>query len=136
MPKLKTYNLFISHAWKYDTEYYRIEKLLKDAPNFSWKNYSVPQHDPLGTTTKKDLEEALRRHIRPTHVVVILSGMYVAHREWIQKEIDIASEMGKPIIGIKPWGRERMPQAVQNVAKEIVGWNTSSVVSAIRKHAL
>ena len=126
----------ISHAWKYDAEYYRIEKLLKDAPNFSWKNYSVPQHDPLGTTTKKDLEEALRRHIRPTHVVVILSGMYVAYRDWIQKEIDIASEMGKPIIGIKPWGRERMPQAVQNAAKEIVGWNTSSVVSAIRKHAL
>jgi len=136
MPKLKTYNVFISHAWKYDAEYYRIEKLLKDAPNFSWKNYSVPQHDPLGTTTKKDLEEALRRHIRPTHVVVILSGMYVAYRDWIQKEIDIASEMGKPIIGIKPWGRERMPQAVQNAAKEIVGWNTSSVVSAIRKHAL
>jgi len=136
MPKLKIYNVFISHAWKYDAEYYRIEKLLKDAPNFSWKNYSVPQHDPLGTTTKKDLEEALRRHIRPTHVVVILSGMYVAYRDWIQKEIDIASEMGKPIIGIKPWGRERMPQAVQNAAKEIVGWNTSSVVSAIRKHAL
>ena len=136
MPKLKIYNVFISHAWKYDAEYYRIEKLLKDAPNFSWKNYSVPQHDPLGTTTKKDLEETLRRHIRPTHVVVILSGMYVAYRDWIQKEIDIASEMGKPIIGIKPWGRERMPQAVQNAAKEIVGWNTSSVVSAIRKHAL
>jgi len=136
MPKLKTYRVFISHAWKYDTEYYKLDKMLKDAPNFSCHNYSVPQHDPLGTTTKKELEQALRRQISPTHIVVILSGMYVAHSEWIQKEIDIATGMGKPIIGIKPWGQERIPQAVRNVAKEITGWNTSSVVNAIRKHAL
>ena len=136
MPELKTYRIFISHAWKYDTEYYKLEKMLKDAPNFRWQNYSVPQHDPLDTTTKKELGQALHRQISPTHIVVILSGMYVAHREWIQKEIDIASEMGKPIIGIKPRGQERIPQAVQDVAKEMVGWYTSSIVSAIRKHAI
>lgn len=136
MPELKTYRVFISHAWKYDTEYYKLEKMLKDAPNFRWQNYSVPQHDSLDTTTKKELKQALHRQISPTHIVVILSGMYVAHREWIQNEIEIASEMGKPIIGIKPRGQERIPQAVQDVAKEMVGWYTASIVSAIRKYAI
>jgi len=62
--------------------------------------------------------------------------MYVSYRYWIQKEIDIALEMGKPILGIMPWGSLRIPQAVQDAADEIVGWSTSSIVTAIRENAL
>jgi len=96
------YNIFISHAWDYNDEYYRLEELLNDADGFEWKNYSVPEHDEIDSTSDEELEEALRNQIRPTNVVLITSGMYVAYREWIQKEIDIALEMNKPIIGIMP----------------------------------
>lgn len=34
MPNLKTYNLFFDHAWRYSTDYYQLEQLLKDAPHF------------------------------------------------------------------------------------------------------
>jgi hypothetical protein len=136
MPEPRTYRVFISHAWTYNDDYYRLESMLDDAPYFNWRNYSVPEHDALDTATNAELEEALRRQISPTNIIIILSGMYVAHRKWIQKEIDIAVEMEKPIIGIRPWGQERIPQAVQDVAEEIVGWNTSSIVSAIRRRAL
>lgn len=136
MPGLKTYRVFVSHAWTYSNEYYRLTKMLDEAPDFSWQNYSVPEHDPLHQRTKKDLEQALYNQIRPTHIVIVLAGMYVPYREWIQKEIDIALEMNKPIIGVKPWGSERIPQDVQDVAKEIVGWNTSSIISAIKRWAL
>lgn len=136
MPELKTYGVFVSHAWEHHEDYDRVVKILNDAALFFWKNYSVPEHDPLGARTDAKLEEALRRQIRPTHVVIILSGMYAAYSKWIKKEIDIALEMGKPVIGVKPWGHERVPTAVQDVVKEIVGWNTASIVSAIRKHAL
>ena len=34
MPPLKTYDLFISHAWKYDDDYYRLVKLLENAIYF------------------------------------------------------------------------------------------------------
>jgi len=81
---------------------------------------------------KKELDE----QIRPVNCVIVISGMYVAYRYWIQTEIDIATSYGKPIIGIKPWGQERIPQAVQDVAVEMVGWNTDSIVSAVRRHAL
>jgi hypothetical protein len=49
--------------------------------------------------------------------------MYCAHREWIQTEIDIARELGKPIIGIELWGHERTPLEVQNAARKMVGWS-------------
>jgi hypothetical protein len=47
MPELRQYHLFISHAWKYSEDYYRLERLLKEAPDFSFSNCSVPRHDPL-----------------------------------------------------------------------------------------
>ncbi|MCL6611029.1 MAG: TIR domain-containing protein [Peptococcaceae bacterium] len=140
MPDLKTYDLFISHAWRYDDDYYRLEKFLKDAPLFKWRNYSVPKHDPAldpnKPTDRNKLLEALRQQIRPVNCVIILSGMYVAYSDWIQSEINIAQEYKKPIIGVRPWGQERIPTAVSSVAKTVVGWNTSSIISAIRTYSL
>ncbi len=43
----KTYNIFISHAWRYSEDYYRLVEMLNNAPYFKWRNYSVPQHDPV-----------------------------------------------------------------------------------------
>ncbi|ABN53658.1 MAG TPA: nuclease [Hungateiclostridium thermocellum] len=140
MPNLKIYDLFISHAWKYNDDYYRLVDLLNKAPNFKWRNYSVPQHDPVidpdDPVDQKTLIEELKGQIRPVNCVLILSGMYAAYSFWIQKEIDISVDYGKPIIGIKPWGQERIPKAVSDVAIEIVGWNTDAIVEAIRKHSL
>lgn len=47
MPTLKTYDLFISHAWNYNKDYYALEKLLFSATLFKYRNYSVPEHDPV-----------------------------------------------------------------------------------------
>jgi len=134
--KLKTYRVFISHAWTHNEDYYRLTKMLDEAPNFSWQNYSVPEHDPLHRKTKEELIQALNNQIGPTNVVIVLAGMYVLYREWILREIDIAVKMNKPIIGVKPWGSERIPQDVQDVAKEIVGWNTLSITNAIKRWSL
>ncbi len=123
MPSLKTYDLFISHAWQYDDDYYRIVKFLKEASMFQWRNYSVPQHDPLDANNAYRLKAALQRQIRPVNAVLIISGMYVNYREWIQYEIDLAREYSKPVIGVRPWGSERIPAAVQLAAVTMVGWN-------------
>jgi len=138
MPTLKTYDLFLSHMWRNteNSEYYRLVLFLNGANNFTWRNYSVPEHDPLGTKTKKELSDALDRQIRPINCFLIISGMYVNYREWIQKELEIALTYSKPIVGIKPWGQERIPVEIQNAAKEIVGWNSDSIVAAVRKWAL
>ena len=136
MPPLKTYDLFISHSWDYSAEYVRLTRMLKDAPNFKWRNYSVPKEDPADAGSEAALTRALRRQIRPVNCVLILAGMYAAHRKWIQKEIDIAQELDKPIVGIKPWGQQRIPTAVSSAAKVMVGWNTQSIVRAIRVHSI
>jgi hypothetical protein len=138
MPTLKTYDLFLSHVWRKieNSEYYRLEALLNEASYFAWRNYSVPEHDPLGTQTDKELREALDRQIRPVNCFLIISGMYVNYRKWLQVELDIAKSYGKPIVGIVPRGQERTPAEVRDAAKEMVAWNTDSIVTTVRKWAL
>ena len=45
------YNIFISHAWKRSEHYKKIVKWLDDS-DIEYKNYSVPEDDPLETKTK------------------------------------------------------------------------------------
>jgi MTH538 TIR-like domain (DUF1863) len=134
VPTLKTYKVFISHAWRYDDDYYRIEKWLNEAPLFLWTNLSVPRHDPIHNT--EELAKELHNQMRPAEAFIILAGMYVSHSDWIQYEINFARRIGRPIIGIKPWGSTVVPKAVQDGADEIVGWNRDSIVAAIRRRAL
>jgi hypothetical protein len=98
MPLLKNYKLFISHSWRYDDDYYRIEKWLNEAPLFAWTNLSVPRHDPI--LNSEQLAKELHNQMRPAGVFIILAGMYAARSDWIQYEINFARRIGRPILGI------------------------------------
>lgn len=134
MPALHQYRTFISHAWTYGESYNRLIQLLNAAPSFSYANYSVPRSKRFNDMSVTALKEELRDQIRPVGCLLVSAGMYVAHSGWIQFEMDFAKLLGKPIIGVAPWGSARVPQAVQDAAVEMVGWNQSTIVRAIRRH--
>jgi hypothetical protein len=136
LPSLRTYDLFISHAWTYGDDYFRLVDLLDGAPNFQWRNFSVPADDPIHSGTQRELHAALERQVGRVHAVLMLSGMYAAHSGWMQRELSMAQEYAKPIIGVFPWGNQRASSAVQNAADEMVGWNTATIVSAIRRQSI
>ncbi len=75
----------------------------------------------------------MTRQINPSQIVVILGGMYAAYSGWIEYEINEAKRLEKPIIGVRPWGQERMPRIVQEASWcDPVGWNSASVIKAVR----
>ena len=133
MPVLRTYSLFICHDWEYSYDYNGICNLLAGARKFRWENLSVPWHDPLDTDEM--LEKNLRNQIRPAEVMLVSAGMYSVRSYWMDWEMKFARRIGKRIIGIRPWGNRQLPIIVQNNAVEIVGWNTSSIVNAIRRYS-
>lgn len=137
MPKLYDYRIFISHAWKYGDQYNKLTNLLDNAPYFSYYNYSAPEEKPLfpdGTPlNNKKIAEAITKKIAPSQITIVIAGMYVQYKDWIQYEIDESVRMGKPILAIQPRGSERTPSYVSKNATKIVGWNTNSIVSAIRE---
>lgn len=70
MPNLKTYDIFISHAWKYGGNYKNLTDLLDDANYFIYRNYSAPKDKPLQNldstdpNTVKEIKSAIDRKIK------------------------------------------------------------------------
>ncbi len=135
---MRTYNLFISHAWSYGDQYKRLVEFFDEAPYFDYWNYSVPKDDPVHTTgSDRQLYEAIKNHIQPVHCVVMMAGVYATYSKWINKEIQIAkSDFSKPIVAVEPWGSERTSIVVKNNADRTVRWQSSSIVGAIKEVAL
>jgi hypothetical protein len=135
MPIKKNRMLFISHAWAHNQHYWTLVDWFDAEPNFSWSNCSVPSHDGLSDKTSAGLSEGIRKQIAPAQAVLVLGGMYAAHSNWVDYEIRQAQRMGKVIIGIRPWGQERVPQIVQDASIcDPVGWNRASVIQAVKEY--
>jgi len=117
------YNLFISQLNESNEEYERFIGKLEASHDFQWKNHTIASE-----TNKEELKE----QIKSVDVVVILSGLYSRDKYLIQQEIDIAVELTKPIVIIRPYGMENVPGSIEEVASEVVGWNTPCIVDAIR----
>lgn len=133
MPELKDYRLFISHSWSYSDAYERLTNLLAKHTLFKWRNYSVPKDDPIhNAPNARLLEMAIERQMKPVNCVLILAGVYSSYSKWIQREIRIAKQLAKPIIAVEPWGAESTSVVVKDNADEIVGWNSDSIVDAVR----
>lgn len=135
----KTYNIFISHSWAYSDAYEKLINLLNTRGYFSFKNFSVPKNDPIhNAPNQQALYNAIYNQIKPASVILIMAGVYSTYSKWINHEIQIAKKeflVPKPIIAIKPWAQTNVSAVVAQNANELVGWNTESIVAAIRKWA-
>jgi len=132
----KTYNLFVSHSWSYGDTYERFINLLRQAPYFQFRDYSVPKDDPVhNAPTAQALSNAIKRQMSPCNIVIIMAGVYATYSEWINREIRIAKNgftIAKPILAVKPWAQTRVSTTVSQNANQLVGWSTNSIVSTIR----
>ena len=130
-----TYNLFISHSWNYSDQYDRIVELLRQRPNFEFRDYSVPPDDPIhNAANDAQLRVAIRNQMIPCHAIIILAGVYATYSKWINAEIDLAKDgfqNPKPIIAVRPYENTNISATVREAADRIVSWNTVSIVNAI-----
>lgn len=53
----------------------------------------------------------------------------------MQWEMDKAKELGLKVIGVIPWGQERISQEVYKRSVIDVRWNADSIVDAIRTYS-
>jgi hypothetical protein len=120
----KTYNIFISQLKDDGEEYDRFIGKLEASHDFEWKNHSI---------TDKTGNEQLKEQMQDVDVVIILSGMYSKNKKLIEEEIDLAQNLKKPIVIIRPYGMENVPGRIEDAASEVVGWNTSCIVDSVRE---
>ena len=135
-------NVFISHSWAYSEHY---ETLVEWIFEETWTvnngqqrlyffDLSVPKDDPIHNAPNQEaLRAAIYEKIGESNIVVIPSGMYATHSDWIEKEIAGSKWNGKPILAVNPFGQERKAGIVLDNATDAVGWNKKSVVGSVWK---
>ena len=110
---------------------------MNSVDEFEYKNYSVPKYDPIhNAKNDKELKAAIKEQMSHASCVLILAGLYSTYSKWINIEIDLAKNdfvTPKKIIAIEPWGSERTSVVVKNSSDKIVGWNSNSIVNAIKE---
>ena len=128
-------NIFISHSWKYP-EHYKAVIAALNAYKVRFNDHSASKERPvLNARTNKQLRDALNRKIYGASCVVFFSGVYSSYSDWIEEELIIAKQYGKPIVCIRPWA-QRKKSRLESYADEVVGWNAPTFVRAITTHAL
>lgn len=115
---ITTWKLFISYpkdCKDYNTFISRLESATEA---FKWADIT-------------DISENFNTAIADADAVIVLSGLWEDNQELIKTHINYATGFQKPIIIIRPYGAEEIPEPLQNVATKVVGWNTACIVDAI-----
>lgn len=121
----KIYNIFISHIDKDEEEYSIFLEKLSSAHDFEYNSSGI-----LEKIGNKDLEE----QIKSAGIVIILSGLYNKYKAIVKKQLDIAKDLNKSIIVIRPYGMENVPLELEEIADDIVGWNAPCIVNSIEEN--
>lgn len=131
----KEYHIFISHSWAYPDDLKNLRKLLNERGYFNVEFEEASADEPINSANAVYIKNRLKQKISNSNIVLGIAGMYASYSDWMTWELDKAIELDVPIVGVAPWGQERVSKTVSDRAKEVVRWNTESFVAAIRKWA-
>lgn len=131
----RDYRIFISHSWQYSGTLEALRNLLNARGYFSASYEESTRDAPINSQSEAYIKQRLGQKIASSDVVLALAGIYASHSSWMTWELDKAVSLGIPVIGVIPWGQERVSSIVSSRSVADVRWNTESIVSAIREHA-
>lgn len=131
----KNYKIFISHSWSYPNDLKNLQNLLNQRGYFNVEFKEATQEQPINSLSAAYIKAVLKKKILESDVVLAISGIYASHSDWIEWEILTSHGNNIPIIGIAPWGQERISTTVTKYSVVDVKWNTESIVQAIRTYA-
>ncbi|NNF16602.1 MAG: hypothetical protein HKN70_07625 [Gammaproteobacteria bacterium] len=124
--------LFVGHCWDESDDYLRFFDYVSDIDSFFYINLSEPQKRPGAGVEAVQTE--LNRQMKDAEAVIIFSSAYTEDANLTQYQMDLARALGKPIIGVEPFGPQTVMKAVKDRAAEVVPWYNRAMVDAIMHH--
>ncbi|WP_297981890.1 nuclease [uncultured Methanobrevibacter sp.] len=117
----KIYNLIISRGIDEENQYKFFTERLYTKPEFLWTESLARDYAPFGENFFEKVD-----------VIIILSGLYKDNKESIDVLVNKAEEFDIPIILVRPYGMELVPENLEEKATTVVGWNANCMVDAIQ----
>jgi hypothetical protein len=127
--------VYAVHGWQRDEDYARLFEYMESADNFYYKAVSNPdEKSPLGegaAVRRTLIGEALKN----AECVVCPAGTWERFNEWARYTLDVARSLDLPVVAIEHFGPKNMDLYLKGYASETVGWDSRSIVDAIRREA-
>ena len=137
MTSKKTYDLFVTHAWRYHHDWTKICELLNHSRGLSWRNFSLPWHDPAMSPNSAVggafIRDFLETQVIPVHGVILLAGVYAikSAQSWVDLEIELARKHNKPVIAIPPLGETAVADEVRVLCDKTASWHAEELIAAL-----
>lgn len=117
----KIYNLIITRGIDNENEYGQFSEKLYSKPEFLWTESIARDFTAFGASFFEKVD-----------IIVILAGIYNDNKEKIDDLIEIADKFDLPILLVRPYGLEEVPENIESKAKAIVGWNANCIIDSIK----
>ena len=117
----KIYNLLITRGPSKENDYAQFTDKLYSKTDFLWKESvaAAYHHMPESFFSKID-------------AIIVLSGVYAQNKEEVDDIVRAAEHFNIPIVLVRPYGMEEVPENLEAKATSLVGWNANCIVEAIR----
>lgn len=132
-------NVFVSHHHKDDSSVDGLTGMLS-GNGYHLRNSSIrvkPENQERldkSQVSDRTIERLLRMKMRWAGQVIVVIGKETHTRPWVNWEIKIAHQLGKPIIGVYENGlrdQVEIPDNLKKYATSIIGWRSESVIDAL-----
>jgi len=127
--------LYAVHGWHRDEDYARLFEYLESADNFFYRALS----DPDAVSPQGDGVAARRSLIsdalKEAECVVCTAGSWERFNDWARYTVEAARRLDLPVVVIEHFGPKDMDVRLKGFAAETVGWDSRSIVDAIRREA-
>jgi hypothetical protein len=127
--------VYAVHGWQKDEDYVRLFEYLESAGNFFYQAMSDPDAPPPqgdGVAARRTLINEL---LRESECVICMAGTWERYNDWSRFTVDAARALDLPVIAIEHFGPKNMHIQLKALAEETVGWDSRTIVDAIRRQA-
>jgi hypothetical protein len=127
--------VYAVHGWHRDEDYARLFEYMESADNFFYKAVSDPDARSLTGEGVAQRRTLINDQLKLAECVVCPAGTWERFNDWARYTLDAARSMDLPVVAVEHFGPKNMDLRLKGYTAEIVGWDSRSIVDAIRRVA-
>ena len=117
----KIYNLIITNGTDFNNEYGQFQEKLFSKVDFLWKESVSASYSAAGEAFYQNVDR-----------IIMLAGLYKDNKVTFDDLVEAAEKYDIPIVLVRPYGLEEVPENLEEKAATIVGWNANCIVDSIK----
>lgn len=117
----KIYNLIITNGIDKNNEYGQFTEKLFSKVDFLWKESMSGSYSTAGESFYGKIDR-----------IILLAGLYNDNKELFEDLLNASEQYEIPVVLVRPYGLEEVPEILEQKAATIVGWNANCIIDSIK----